>query len=105
MWASTAVGEAAQQAGPGRPARPPARRRWAAAARAIAASVSSADAEVTAATRSSVAGFSTVNVDIAAVPLAIRRQRRSGAGHSRSKPRRSSQSVTAASKAASSTRA
>ena len=58
----------------------------AAAARAMASSACSADAMGTVVTGSSVAGLSTVNVDMRGLPV-----------NSRSKPRRSSQSVTAAS--------
>ena len=82
---------------PARRARPRARPAWAATARAIAASVSSADVDGTVATG-----------------LLGRRVQHCERGHAvavllpaqnRSKPRRSSQSVTAASNAASSTRA
>ena len=66
----------------------------------MAASVSSAEVPGTAATVSPVAGFRTVIADMQK-RLLVRWKRT----YIRSKPRRSSQSVTAASKAASSTRA
>ena len=81
----------------------------AAAARAMASSACSAEYDGTAATVSSVAGFTTVNVDMPApasslawsVPWPVVPAR----PYIRSKPRCSSQSVTAASNAVISTRA
>ena len=67
----------------------------------MASSACSAELDGTAATVSSVAGFTTVNADMP-VPLSSRAV---PPGYSRSKPRCSSQSVTAASNAAISTRA
>ena len=65
IWASTASAKARSSAArsPGATARQAA---WAATARVIAASVSSADVDGTVATVSSVAGFSTANVDMRA---------------------------------------
>ena len=83
-------GEPAQQRRPVARARSPARTANASWARSIAASVSATEASGTSVTGCAVAGLMTVNVsDI----------------QSLSNPRRSSQSVTAASKAASSTSA
>ena len=72
-------------------ARPPASPASAAEARAMASSASAAEAWVSVVTGSSVAGLSTVNVDMRHYPRSQRHF------HRRSKPRRSSQSVTAAS--------
>ena len=80
----------------------------AAAARAMASSACSAEHDGTAATVSSVAGFTTVNVDMPA-PASSLAWPSPGPwfrpGYIRSKPRCSSQSVTAASNAVISTRA